>query len=166
MNVSELMTTAVECCSPSGTLQGAAQLMWERDCGVVPVVDDERHVIGMITDRDICMAAFIQGIPLWRIPVSSVMARKVYGVGESDSIEAVESLMQRVRVRRVPVLDPQGRLKGIVSMNDLARHARRTGTRGDGLSGDRIVRTLAAICEPRITAPKKEPVRSAHASAS
>ncbi len=126
------------------------QIMWDHDCGVVPVVDLDNRVIGMITDRDVAVAAYTQGRALWQIPVSSAMAKQVHGVREGDPLDVVEALMRRVRVRRVPVLDAQGRLKGILSLNDLASHVRRTAARrGDGLRGDSIAQTLAAVCEPR-----------------
>jgi CBS domain-containing protein len=125
MNVSDLMTSAVSSCSTSDDLQRAAQLMWENDCGVVPVVDGAGRVVGMISDRDICMAAYTHG-PLWQLSVLDAMATKVHGVMESDPLEVVETLMRRVRVRRVPVLDRDGHLKGILSMHDLARHAHRS----------------------------------------
>lgn len=70
MNASELMTETVQSCSASDSLQRAAQIMWDRDCGVVPVVDGDNCVVGMVTDRDIAMAAYTQGQPLWLIPVS------------------------------------------------------------------------------------------------
>jgi CBS-domain-containing membrane protein len=160
MNASELMTTSVKSCSNSDTLQRAAQLMWEDDCGAVPVVDADNRVVGIVTDRDICMAAYTQGRPLWQIPISSAMAKKVHGVRESDPIEVVETLMQRAQIRRVPVLDGDGRLKGILSMNDLARRAHHAG-RKDGLSGDSIVQTLAAISAPRTTRQPEQPTRYA-----
>jgi CBS domain-containing protein len=157
MNASELMSLAVSSCGPGDSLQRAAQLMWEADCGAVPVVDGEHRVVGMITDRDVCMAAYTQGEALWRIPVSSAMARKVYGVAEGDSLDAVEAVMRQARVRRVPVLDKEGRLRGILSMNDLARHARGSvGRKADGLGADAIVKTLAAICAPHPVAPKAD----------
>jgi CBS domain-containing protein len=157
MNVSDLMTTNAKSCSTMDNLQRAAQIMWENDCGVVPVVDCDGRVVGMVTDRDICMAAYTQGQPLWNIPVSSAMADQVHMVREGDSLDVVETLMRNVRVRRAPVVDADGRLKGIVSMNDLARHARRSSDRkADGLSGDSIVQTLAAICVPHATASRKD----------
>lgn len=150
MNVSDLMTKTVKTCAAEDNLQRAAQIMWETDCGAVPVVDAAGQLIGMVTDRDLCMAAYIQGAPLWEIPVSTAMARTVYSVSERDSVDAVEALMRRAQVRRVPVLDGDARLTGIVSMNDLARHALRSSSRtADGLSSNHVVQTLAAICEPR-----------------
>ncbi len=157
MNVSDLMTMAVQTCTPGDNLQRAAQLMWENDCGIVPVVDGDRRVVGMITDRDICMAAYTHGQTLWQLSVSDAMAKRVHGVRENDPLEVVDTLMRRTRVRRVPVLDGDGRLKGILSMNDLARHAHRgAGRKANGLSGDSIVQTLAAICEPHPVARATE----------
>lgn len=150
MKASELMTTDVKSCSVDDNLQRAAQLMWESDCGAVPVIDGDGRVVGIVTDRDICMSAYTQGLPLWQIPVSNAMAKRVHGVREDDPIEAVEQLMRRAQVRRVPVLDEEARLKGILSLNDLARHAHRSaGRRSNGLSGESISQTLAAVCQPR-----------------
>lgn len=150
MNASELMTTDVKSCNVNDNLQRAAQIMWENDCGAVPVIDNDGRVVGIVTDRDICMSAYTQGLPLWQISVSSAMANRVHGVREDDPIEAVEQLMRRVQVRRVPVLDGEARLKGILSLNDLARHAHRSsGRKSNGLSGESVSRTLAAVCQPR-----------------
>ncbi len=159
MNASDLMTRDVQSCCPSDNLQRAMQIMWERDCGVVPVVDGENKVVGMVTDRDVSVAAYTQGQPLWAIPVSSAMARHVHGVREDDDLEAVETLMRRTQIRRVPVLDAEGRLKGLLSMNDLARHVHRGAARkADGLRADSIAQTLAAVCGPH---PSDGPPRAA-----
>lgn len=158
MKTSDLMNSAVVCCGPGDNLQRAAQLMWENDCGVVPVTDPQGHVVGMVTDRDICMAAYTQGRALWQIPVGSAMARQVYSVRADDALEVAEALMQRIQIRRVPVVDGEGHLQGILSLNDLARHARAaSGQKPDGLSGDTVVKTLAAICTPPVTESRSEP---------
>jgi CBS domain-containing protein len=158
------MTTAVKSCGPNDNLQRAAQIMWENDCGIVPVVDGDGRLVGVITDRDVCMAAYTQGQPLWQILVSNAMAKQVHGVRETDLVEAAEGLMRRVRVRRVPVLDGDGRLRGIVSMNDLARHAHRSaGHKTHGVSGDSIMQTLAAICERHAAGAKESTVKSSPA---
>jgi CBS domain-containing protein len=149
MKTSDLMSTGVASCGPDDNLQRAAQLMWDNDCGIVPVLDEQGRVVGVITDRDICMAAYTRGQPLWQIPVSSAMARQVFSVRDEDGLETAEALMQRIQIRRLPVVDGDGRLKGILSLNDLARHARPGARRrSDGLSGDLVVKTLAAICAP------------------
>jgi len=155
MNVSELMTTPVKTCANDDNLQRAAQIMWEGDCGAVPVVHGEGHLVGMITDRDICMAAYTRGLALWQIPVSEAMSKQVHSVRTKDRVEQAEAVMKSARVRRVPVLDGEGRLAGILSMNDLARqaqHAVRSAHNVNGLSAESIAQTLAAICEPRAPA--------------
>ncbi|MGA8566253.1 MAG: CBS domain-containing protein, partial [Candidatus Binataceae bacterium] len=75
MKVKDIMTTNVRKCFTSDSLATAAQLMWEHDCGCVPVLNEDARVVGMIADRDICMAAFFQGTPLSGIKVSTVMSR-------------------------------------------------------------------------------------------
>jgi CBS domain-containing protein len=144
------MSTGVRSCSTEDNLLRPAQIMWENDCGVVPVVDRDGHLKGIITDRDICMAAYTQGQPLSQIHVSDAMAKEVHAVRDTDPVHVAEELMRRVRVRRVPVLDAEGRLSGILSMGDLARYLRHYssfGRKSDGVSGDSLARTLGSICE-------------------
>jgi len=148
MNVGEMMTRQVRTCAPSDSLNTAAQLMWENDCGAIPVVDGEGKAVAMITDRDICMAAYTQGQPLWNMLVSSAASHGIVTVRESESLDAVETLMQKHQIRRIPVVDAEGKPVGIVSMSDLARRAHTGHHKHNGLSADTIVRTLAAVCQP------------------
>lgn len=146
MQVQEIMSKPAVTCRPSDTLNTAAQRMWEHDCGAIPVVHDNGSITGVITDRDICMAAYTQGRALSEIPVSSAMAKQVFSCRAGDSIESVDRLMADKQIRRVPVLDASERPIGIVSVNDLARHAALQ--KKNGLDKE-LVLTLAAICEPR-----------------
>jgi CBS domain-containing protein len=155
MNASDLMSKTVFTCHPNDSLQQAMQLMWEHDCGIVPVLDDSDRLVGMITDRDVAVAAYTRGQALWQIPVSAAMAKQVHAVRESDDVDVVEALMRRIRVRRVPVLDGGSTLKGILSLNDIARHAHGGGSRTDGLRATSVVQTLAAIGEPRLASEPK-----------
>lgn len=123
LNVSEMMTRGVRTCCPDDSLNSAAQLMWQNDCGCVPVVDSDGRAIGMITDRDICMAAYTQGQPLGDMLVASAASREIMTMRENESLDAAEALMQKHKIRRIPVVDADRRPVGIVSMNDLARHA-------------------------------------------
>jgi CBS-domain-containing membrane protein len=122
LSVQEIMTDAVASCSPDEPLNAAARQMWEHDCGVVPVVADGK-LVGIITDRDICMAAYTQGRPLTAIAIRDVMARHVHACRSDDTLERAASLMADARVRRLPVVDAEHRLVGIVSMADIARSA-------------------------------------------
>ena len=148
MKVSELMTPDVAYSMMNQPLSHAAQLMWQRDCGCVPIVDDERRVVGMLTDRDICMAALSRGAPIANIPVGSIASTNVISVSEEATVEAAEALMQRHQLRRLPVHGRRGELRGIISMNDLARRMQLTTAKPSPLSGDVIAHTLAAISRP------------------
>jgi CBS domain-containing protein len=145
--IEQLMSRNVRCCGADETLDEAARLMWDNDCGCVPVCSSNGtpRVIGMITDRDICMAALFGGKPLAELRVADAMSRSVHVCRPSDSPAAVERLMRERRVRRIPVADASGRLLGIVSLADLARAGRRSSA--DVTETD-VGATLAAICEP------------------
>ena len=154
MQIKEVMTHPVVTCPVSATTDNAARLMWEIDCGIVPVVDDDGRLAGVITDRDICMAAYTQGLGLAAIPVASAMARQVVAAHLEDTVESVESLMRTSQIRRVPVLDREDRIAGIVAMNDLARLAARA--HRNGVDRD-LIKTMAAVCKPRAHATLSQP---------
>lgn len=150
MKVSDLMTREVKSCVADDLLTRAAQIMWEGDCGIVPVVDSENRVIGVVTDRDICMAAYTKGLPLDAIRVRDVMAKQVFSCSSQDDVEKALSAMENKQVRRLAVVDEAVNLVGILSLNDLACEAERQHARGGRhLAGARIARTLAAVCQPR-----------------
>ncbi len=142
-HVEQLMNQPAVTCRPTDTLTVAAGLMWDNDCGAVPVVGDDGAVVGMITDRDICMAAYSSGQCLGDVPVSRAMARHVFSCRPDDSIDRAEQIMSDKQVRRLPVVDEAGRPVGVLSMNDLARHTASARTRNG------VLQTLAAISAPR-----------------
>jgi CBS domain-containing protein len=150
MNVSQLMNPHVETCRPEDSLAVAAGKMWDRDIGCLPVVGAEGRVIGVVTDRDICMAGYIQGRPLNDVPVSVAMSTTLYSCQARDALIEAEETMRSHRVRRLPVLDANGGPAGMISLNDLARQAERElGRKGRELTGQEVSTTLAAICQPR-----------------
>ena len=152
MTIEPIMSREVHRCRPDDTLNHAALQLWERDCGSLPVCagDAESQVIGMLTDRDICMAALFQGKPLHELKVADAMSRDIRVAKIDDRLEDVELLMRELKIRRVPVTDESGRLVGIVSLADFARAARgRATSRRAGIVSERDVgHTLAAICDP------------------
>ena len=154
MRIEQVMTRDVRTCSPADTLSRAAELMWQTDCGCVPVLDDERRVVGLVTDRDLAMAAYLQGRRLDEIDVASVMSRDVATCSHRDPPEAAELKMQERRVRRLPVIDDAGTLVGIVSLADLVYCMMHRQTFGaDGMNWVEIGRTLASVSEPRQRTP-------------
>jgi CBS domain-containing protein len=161
MKIKELMCPKVRSCFASDTLNFAAQLMWEGDCGILPVVDADGRVIGVITDRDVCMAAYTKGRPLAWLGVEEAMAKQVSSCSAEASVETALSLMREVRVRRLPVVDAEGKLVGILSLSDLARHARKESRGGafTTMSAD-MADTLGVICEMRQPAGAPSKVES------
>jgi CBS domain-containing protein len=117
------MTTGVDTCRPYDSVSEAARIMWEQDCGAVPVVDGDGVALAMLTDRDVCMAAFTQGRPLTEIRVSSAMSQTLWSCRPEDDLLQAEAKMRSHRVRRLPVVDSERRLVGILSLSDLAREA-------------------------------------------
>jgi CBS domain-containing protein len=153
MNVDEIMTTAVQTCTADESLNVPAGIMREYDCGVVPVVAVDGSLVGVITDRDICMAALSFGRVLRELNVAQAMTEDVLSCRPDDTIEAAERVMRAGHVRRLPVVADDGRLAGIVSLDDIALSIVRA--EPDVLLAGRsdeseLARTLAAICRQRI----------------
>jgi len=126
MKVEQIMNRDVKTCRPQDSLNKAARIMWEEPCGAVPVVDDLRRPIGFLTDRDICMAAYTQGRPLEEMRVEIAMAHKVVSCTAEDDLSSAAQLMRQNRTHRLPVIDRDGALVGLLSLDDLACEAARS----------------------------------------
>lgn len=151
MKVKDLMITDVKTCADYNTLNTAAQIMWDNDCGCVPVVDKEGRVVGMLTDRDISMAAYLQGVPLTGSTVMSAMSKEIVSCKPDDDLLTAELIMRQKKVRRLPVLDGDSRLAGIISINDIAREGQRefASKLPREVTDAEIARVMAGVCEPR-----------------
>lgn len=151
MSITKLMTSPVECCTPGTDLAAAAMMMWRADCGIVPVVEPEsRRVVGVITDRDICMAAGTRHQAICSIPVEEIMRRDIVTCRPSDSPRTALAQMAERRVRRAPVVDDEGRLVGMLSMADLIRAAQSAeGRQGAPVTAEDVLAALVGICRPR-----------------
>lgn len=150
MKISQIMTNDVETCAPEDNLAAAASRMWDCDIGCLPVVDGGGQVVGMVTDRDVCMAALTRGQPLHDIPVSVAMSKEVLSCAPDATLIETEEIMRSGQVRRLPVVDSDACLVGIISLNDLARLAEREiGRKNRDLGAQEVTATLAAVCEPR-----------------
>jgi CBS domain-containing protein len=119
MKVKKIMTAEAGFCFAEENLSKAVQIMWRRDCGAVPVVDSEMKPVGMITDRDIAIAASFRNQKTSEISIGEVAGNRVFTCKESDEAEDVLKKMRRARVKRIPVTDENGALAGIVSIADL-----------------------------------------------
>ncbi len=126
MKIREIMTSHPESCHAEENLSSVAMIMWRRDCGFVPVLDDAGHVIGVITDRDICMAVATRHLRPEELTAADVMTRIVAVVETDDAVRTTLQTMKRARARRLPVVDGEGVLQGVVSINDLILATRPT----------------------------------------
>ena len=149
MKVQDLMTYNVQTCSPETNLAAVASMMWENDCGVLPVVDQQANAVGILTDRDIAIALGTRNQQASEIQAVDVMSHTLHSVAPTDDIHAALKLMRRQKVHRLPVLDDKGKLAGILSLNDLALEAHPIGSKAPGLNYEDVVGTLKALCEHR-----------------
>ena len=158
MKVKDVMTPHAKTIWLTESLADAARVMWENDCGVLPIVKDQQ-VIGMITDRDICMAAAMRKSNLSGISVEEVMTGQIYAVNPEDDIDQALELMQQHQLRRLPVINPEGELEGILSMNDIVLHAKANdGRAGDSIDYADVVKTYQAICQHPVPAAARASV--------
>lgn len=143
--IADMMTRTVRTCRQNDSLDTAVKLMWDFDVGAVPIVDDFGQIVGIVTDRDACMAAFTRGQPMHAIECRAAMSRHVVTCQAEDSDVAVAQLMAKNKIRRIPVVDDAQRPIGIVSLNDFAI-AMATGSE---VPAAEVAGTLAAICARR-----------------
>ncbi len=157
MKVEHLMTRDVETCAPEADLAQAAMIMWRRDCGFVPVVESSSgRFAGVITDRDICMATATRHSSASSIPVREVMGSHAFTCAPSDDVRVAMHRMSEGQVRRLPVVDKQGKLSGVISLNDLALAAEKSLRReDDGIGYADVMGVLKAVSAHRL--PTKVP---------
>lgn len=155
LKVKDVMTNSPSTCQRHDTAESAARIMWEHDCGVVPVVGDDGHLAGVVTDRDLCMAAYLQGARLADISIESVMSHDPAACRPEDELVWAEHLMAKRQVHRLPVVDDQSKVLGVLSMSDVATAARKSADghrKGD--IGEELLKTVAEISKPRTRAAR------------
>lgn len=153
MNVGTWMTRQPVTCRTEETLRDATRRMWSHNRGCLPVVDAEERVVGMLTDRDVTMAAFIQEATLDVIHVGSAMSPHVRTCHPEDSLAEALAMMRMAKVRRLPVVDDRERLIGLLSIDDLAIAC--TSEHDDrDVNSKSVTETLAAVA--RVHGPPHE----------
>ena len=143
MKIQDVMTADVRCCRPDDNLADVVRNMWEADCGAMPVISQDGRVIGMITDRDICVAIGTKGRTADRIAVREVAHDHIHTCRPQDDTTAALKTMQMEKVRRLPVIDDDGRLRGMLSLNDIVTHTGAATT-------TQVMNALTSICEHRL----------------
>jgi CBS domain-containing protein len=137
MKTSDIMSNNPHCCLATDTAQQVAKTMCDRNVGLLPVVKDHesRKLIGVITDRDLCCSVVAQGLDPRNTKIQKFVTADPLSCTEDDNIDSCERLMQEHQVRRIPIVDRDNRVIGIVSQGDLALHE----------PPDRLSKTLAEI---------------------
>jgi CBS domain-containing protein len=149
MKVHDVMNEEVKFCGPETNLAAAAAIMWENDCGALPIAADGK-AIGVITDRDIAIALGTRNQQAAEIPVSEVMSGKLFAASPDEDIHTALELMRKERVHRLPVINTEGKLEGILSLNDVALMAvHPDGKTAPELNYEDVVSTLKALCQHR-----------------
>jgi CBS domain-containing protein len=145
MRARDIMSEPAYTCGPNTDLATVAKIMWDHDCGFVPVVDASGTVTGVVTDRDICIATATRRLLPEHISAAQAMTTPIHACLVDDSVSDVLAAMKQCQIRRVPVIDANGRLQGVISLNDIVLAA----TEKREPQASDIVATLAAICAHR-----------------
>lgn len=154
MKVRNIVQHKAKVCYGDTSLAEAAAMMLEHNYGILPVVESMTgKLCGVITDRDICMGALTQSLPLERIPVRHCCSREIYSAKMDDDIEVVHDLMSKHRIRRVPIIAEDDRVIGLVSIDDLAIHACIVDKKSERKA---LTKTLAAVCDTATAGASKE----------
>ena len=159
MRARDIMTRKPDCCTREQTARDAAQVMRDRDCGCVPIVDDAGRVVGIVTDRDLTVRAIAAGKD-GSTRLGDLMTASAECCGQDDDLRDVEQKMAELQVRRIPIVDAGGRCLGIISQADIARAA----STDDGVvTGAEVALVLEQISQPRHRARAKPEIRESAA---
>jgi CBS domain-containing protein len=147
MKVRDIMTSEPSSCTPGDPVSLAAERMWEADCGLLPVVEEGR-VVGVVTDRDICMGTALQAKDPRQVRVGEVCSQAVHACGLDDEVGDALEVMSEHQVRRLPVLDGDA-LVGVLSLNDAVLEARPTAGKEKSPTHKQVMATLQAVSAHR-----------------
>jgi len=151
MKVQDVMMRTPAFCDPETNLGAAVEILWNRNCGMLPIVDAQQKVVGVVTDRDLCVALGTRNRLPGEIKVGEVASGNVYACRPEDDIHAALETIAKHKVRRLAVLNKQGALEGILSMDDVVLHAEAGGAgRTTELSHAQIVETLRRVYGPQL----------------
>jgi len=147
MKVRELMTKTIAICHSETNLASAGALKWESDCGVLPVVDERKKVIGILTDRDVCIALTTNDRRPSAMTVGDISGPRAFVCSQDNDVQLALKLMREHRIHRVPVVNKAGILEGILSLKDIVLRAEKdVGRKRPDISYDDVVLTLQTIC--------------------
>jgi CBS domain-containing protein len=141
MNVEQIMSRDVAVCGPEDNLESVAITMWNRNCGAIPIIDSSGKPCGMITDRDVAMASALRHKPLWDIKTREVSNERIYTCSPDEDVNQALDVMRGQKIRRLAVVDGNGRIQGILSIDDVIQHFGENGLR-------KLMPTIKEVCQP------------------
>lgn len=142
MRVEEIMTKDACSCSPGMNAATAAEIMWTRNCGSLPIVEDGGRVVGIVTDRDLFLALGTSNRKPTELPMGEIMSKDLALCNPDNDVRNALKTMAQRQLRRLPVVDEVGALKGILSLGDIALRV------DDELSMD-VLNAIRAVCDRR-----------------
>jgi CBS domain-containing protein len=144
MLVNEIMKQPPATCSVNDTVTAAARVMHAHKCGFVPVIDARGAVVGVVTDRDVCLLVGDKNRAMTHISVQDAMSQPVFSCYADENVKTALATMAKHHVRRLPVLDKHGRLQGVISIDDVVQAPHRRGAP----TAEDIVAALKGISAP------------------
>jgi len=146
MKVADAMMRTPASCTAETNLAAAVEILWNRNCGMLPIVNGEGKVTGVITDRDICIALGTRNRRASEITVREVQPEKLFACKPDDDIRTALAIISDAKVRRLPVPDEAGKLQGILSLDDVVLHAASgIGGRAPELSSSDVIEYMKRV---------------------
>lgn len=166
MKVHDIMIRNVKSCGPETNLAAATEMMWRNNCGALPVLDSESNVIGVLTDRDMCIALGTRNQKASELKVADVAVKPAFTCGPEDDVHQALKTMRQHQVRRIPVVADDSKLAGILCLDEIVLQAVKSEHKiNGGISYEDVVNTMKAIYEHRAAkSPKAEAVAVGAAS--
>ena len=151
MKVRDVMMRTPASCSTDTNLAAAVEILWNRNCGFLPVVNAQGKVVGVATDRDICIALGTRNRLPGEITVGEVISGKLFACAPDDDVHTALATMAQEKVRRLPVIGSDGMLQGILSMDDAVLHAEASlPGKAVELSDEEVALTLRRLYQPKV----------------
>jgi CBS domain-containing protein len=152
MKVSEVMTRTPASCTPGTNLGSAVEVLWNRGCGILPVVDSDGRVVSVITDRDICIALGTRNRLPGELTIGDVATQRAICCTADEDLRSALETMAAAQVRRLPVVSADGKLEGLLSMDDVVgRTHTKAMAKGGELTSEDVVSTLKRLYAPRLS---------------
>jgi CBS-domain-containing membrane protein len=163
VKVADMMTRNPAYCSPDTNLAAAVEILWNRNCGILPIVDSSEKLIGLVTDRDICVAVGTRNRLPSEISVNEVTSGNVITCKADDDVRTALATMAKAKVRRLPVVDSARKLQGILSLDDVVLHTDPRGARKDSeATAEEVVNTLRTVYRPQPRQAEKTKLAAAN----